>query len=284
MIRSLLILSALLIGMAASAATMKPTIILVHGAFADGSSWSKVIPMLQSKGYDVVAVQNPLTSLADDAAATKRAILNAPGDVVLVGHSWGGMVITQAGDDPKVKALVYVAAFAPDMGQAIGDLGKTFAPSPGLVGLQPDVSGFFSLAKDSVMTNFAQDLPAAQTSVMFATQGPIEASAFADKATVAAWKGRQNFYIVAKQDRMINPDLERQFAQALNATTTELNSSHVPMLSQPRRVAKVILQAAVAAENEQPMPQPTPAPTPEPTPAPTPEPMPTPTPTPAPQS
>lgn len=251
-IRALALFAALLVGFAAHAAPTrnqsKPTIILVHGAFADGSSWNKVIPLLQSRGYSVIAVQNPLTSLADDSAAVKRAIDNVQGDVVLVGHSWGGMVISQAGDDAKVKALVYVAAFAPDIGQAVMDLGTNLAPSPGLTGVQPDANGYFVLSQQSIAQNFVQDLPAKQAAVIYATQGPWAAKSLQDKATAAAWKDKPDFYIVAKRDRMIQPDLERQFAQGMNATTTELNTGHVPMLTKPASVAKVIIAAADAAE------------------------------------
>ncbi len=220
------------------------TVVLVHGAFADGSSWDKVIPLLQAKGLKVVAVQNPLTSLADDVAAAQRVIDAQTGRVILVGHSWGGAVITQAGTSDKVKALVYVAAFAPSEGEASGDLGKDYPVPPGIATLKPDAAGFLYLPEESVRLNFAQDLPAATTKLMAATQGPIQGKAFGDKTTVAAWKNKPNYYIVSAKDRMISPRLEQAFAKKLNAVTTVLQTSHVPMLSQPKQVADVILAAA----------------------------------------
>ena len=220
------------------------TVVLVHGAFADGSSWDKVIPLLQAKGLKVVAVQNPLTSLADDVAAAQRVIDAQTGRVILVGHSWGGTVITEAGTSDKVKALVYVAAFAPSEGEASGELGKDYPTPPGIATLVPDAAGFLYLPEESVRLNFAQDLPAATTRLMAATQGPIQGKAFADKTTVAAWKNKPSYYIVAGKDRMIAPELEQAFAKKINATTTVLQTSHVPMLSQPKQVAEVILAAA----------------------------------------
>ncbi|MBB5367936.1 MULTISPECIES: alpha/beta fold hydrolase [unclassified Janthinobacterium] len=232
----------------AQAATTAPaedtTVVLVHGAFADGSSWDKVIPLLQAKGLKVVAVQNPLTSLADDVAAAQRVIDAQTGRVILVGHSWGGTVITQAGTSDKVKALVYVAAFAPSEGEASGDLGKDYPTPPGIATLKADASGFLYLPEESVRLNFAQDLPAATTRLMAVTQGPIQAKAFADKTTVAAWKNKPNYYIVSAKDRMISPELEQAFAKKLHAVTTVLQTSHVAMLSQPKQVAEVILAAA----------------------------------------
>jgi pimeloyl-ACP methyl ester carboxylesterase len=220
------------------------TVVLVHGAFADGSSWEKVIPLLEARGLRVVAVQNPLTSLADDVAATKRALDVSSGPVILVGHSWGGTVITEAGAHDKVAALVYVAAFAPDAGGSSNDLGKDVPPAPGLANVRPDSAGFLSLSPESVAKNFAQDLPAAKTAVMAATQGPIAGKAFDDKVTNAAWKSKPSWYIVAENDRMIQPDLERAMAKKINAKATTLPTSHVPMLSRPGDVADVILDAA----------------------------------------
>lgn len=220
------------------------TIVLVHGAFADGSSWSKVIPLLQAKGYKVVAVQNPLSSLADDVTATQRVVDAQTGKVVLVGHSWGGTVITEAGTSDKIKALVYVAAFAPSEGEASGNLGKDYAVPPGVPTLKADATGYLWLPDDSVAKNFAQDVPAATARMIAATQGPIAAKAFADTTTVAAWKTKANYYIVADKDRMIAPELQQAFAKKLNAVTTTLPTSHVPMVSQPAKVAEVIIAAA----------------------------------------
>jgi pimeloyl-ACP methyl ester carboxylesterase len=242
-----LFLISMVVSLAAVAAG-KPqrTVVLVHGAFADGSSWEKVIPLLQAKGLHVVAVQNPLTSLADDVTATKRAIDAQSGPVILVGHSWGGTVITEAGAHDKVVALVYVAAFAPDAGQSSSDLGKDGPPPPGLANIRPDSAGFLSLSPESVAKNFAQDLPAAQTAVMAVTQGPILGKNFDEQVSNAAWKSKPSWYIVAEKDRMIQPDLERAMAKKINAKTTLLPTSHVPMLSRPNDVAAVILAAAAA--------------------------------------
>jgi pimeloyl-ACP methyl ester carboxylesterase len=232
----------------AAPAADQPSVVIVHGAFADGSDWAKVIPLLQAKGVKVTAVQNPLTSLADDVAATRRAIDKQPGKVVLVGHSWGGTVISEAGDNDKVAGLVYVAAFAPDAGQATGDLGKDLPPPPGIAKLVVDKAGFASLPPEALKADFAQDVPAAHAAVMAATQGPIALKAFGEKTSVAAWKNRPSWYIVSKNDRMIQPELERAFAKKLGARTTELPTSHVPQQSRPAEVAKVILDAVAASK------------------------------------
>jgi pimeloyl-ACP methyl ester carboxylesterase len=220
-------------------------IVLVHGAFADGSSWAKVIPILQAQGYNVTAVQNPLTSFADDVAATQRALALQDGPVILVGHSWAGVVITEAGMDPKVVGLVYVAAFAPDQGETVGDLGKPYPPPPATP--IADKAGFLSLSTDTVVKHFASDLPASEARVVAATQGPIAASAFGAQVSGAAWKTKPSWYIVSKLDGAIAPDEERFFAKRMKATTTELNASHVSMLSQPKAVAAVIMDAAAKA-------------------------------------
>jgi len=242
-IASALLASSVLTAQAATPAA-DTTVVLVHGAFADGSSWEKVIPLLQAKGLKVVAVQNPLTSLADDVTAAKRVIDAQTGKVVLVGHSWGGTVITEAGTSDKIKALVYVAAFAPSAGQSTADLGKDYAVPPGIATLQADASGFLWLPAASVASNFAQDVSPATAALIAATQGPIAAKAFADKTTVAAWKNKANYYIAASEDRMIDPALQQAFAKKINATTVTLTSSHVPMVSQPQKVADVIIAAA----------------------------------------
>jgi pimeloyl-ACP methyl ester carboxylesterase len=219
------------------------TVVLVHGAFADGSSWDKVIPLLQAKGVKVVSVQNPLSSLADDVQAAQRVIDAQTGKVVLVGHSWGGAVITQAGTSDKIKALVYVAAFAPSEGESLGSVGKNYPLPAGVPTLQEGPAGYLSLPAASFAANFAQDLPAATTKVLAATQGLFPAKNFAEPVTVAAWKNKANYYIVAGKDRMIDPGLQRDFAKKINAVTTTVQTSHVPMVSQPKQVADVILAA-----------------------------------------
>jgi pimeloyl-ACP methyl ester carboxylesterase len=219
------------------------TVVLVHGAFADGSSWGRVIPLLQAKGVKVIAVQNPLSSLADDVAAAKRVIDAQPGKVVLVGHSWGGAVITQAGDSDKVKALVYVAAFAPSEGETLSSVGKDYPLPPGIPTLKPDANGDVTLSDESYAANFAQDLPAATAKSYAATQGLFPAKSLGEPITFAAWKNKPNYYVVASDDRMIDPSLQRAFAKKLNAVTTVVPASHAVMLSQPQQVADVILAA-----------------------------------------
>jgi pimeloyl-ACP methyl ester carboxylesterase len=220
-------------------------IVLVHGAWADGSSWNKVIPLLEKKGFHVTAVHLPFTTLADDAAAVKRAVALEDGPVLLVGHSYGGAVITEAGNDPKVAALVYVAAFAPDVGQSAGDLNGSVAPTPGAKEFRPDPNGDLSLTDRGVAEDFAQDLSAPEKKILAATQGqtsgPNELGA---KVSAAAWKTKPTFYIVADQDRMIQPGLEKQMAAQMHAKTIHISSSHVPMLSHPAEVAEFISEAA----------------------------------------
>ena len=244
------VISIVLMARASSAGAAPSTpvknIILVHGAFADGSSWAKVIPILQAKGYNVTAVQNPLTSLADDVAATKRAMARQEGPVILVGHSWAGVVITEAGMDPKVAGLVYVAAFAPDQGETVGELGKSYPAPPALASPIVDAEGFLTLSPDA-FTKFGSDLPKKDALVAAATQGPIAASAFGAQVSGVAWKAKPSWYIVSTLDQAIAPDEERFFAKRMKATTTELNTSHVPMLSQPGAVAAVIMDAAAKA-------------------------------------
>ena len=233
-----------------SAADGVKNVVLVHGAWADGSSWAKVIPLLEKAGLNAVAVQNPLTSLADDVAATKRALARLGGPAILVGHSYGGAVISEAGNDPKVAGLVYVAAFAPDVGEAVGELGKEFPPAPGGAELRPDPQGFLTMTTKGVQENFAQDLPPAERKLLAATQGPTNGAVFGAKLTSAAWKAKPTWYIVATNDRMIPPDLERKFARAMKAKTIELPTSHVPMLSRPADVAKAIIEAAKSAPSQ----------------------------------
>lgn len=220
-----------------------PTIILVHGAFADASSWDRVIPRLQANGASVVAVDNPLTSLEADVAATRRAIAAAPGKVVLVGHSWGGTVITEAGVDPKVEALVYVAAFAPDVGQTSAEQGERFPVAPGLQHLQQD-QGRLSLSADTMRTDFAQDLQPALARELYAKQLPLTASALAQPVQAAAWRSRPSWYVLSRNDRMLSPQLQAATAVRIGAELRSLPSGHVSPLSEPRAVAETILEAA----------------------------------------
>jgi pimeloyl-ACP methyl ester carboxylesterase len=223
----------------------KPMIVLVHGAFADASSWNKVIPILERDGYPVIAVQIPLSSLSDDVAAAKRVLDGQTGPVVLVGHSWGGAVITAAADGNKnVKSLVYVAAFAPEAGEVITAPAANYsAPELNSV-LKPDEAGFVYIDRARFRDAFARDLPEAETRIMAATQKPINGKAFGETMPAAAWKTIPSWYIVSTEDHAINPDLERYYAKRIGAITTELKASHVPFLSLPNEVARVIEAAA----------------------------------------
>ena len=218
-------------------------IVLVHGAFADGSSYAKVIPLLEAKGYRVTAVQNPLSSLADDAEATRRAIALQDGPVILVGHSWGGMVISEAGNDPKVVGLVYIAALVPDAGQATNDVLKPYPPTPGLGHLHVDASGYLTLTRQGIDEDFVPDLPAAERSLVYATQGPWNSTVLTEKVANPAWKTRPSWFI-AVDDRMLPADYELAIAKQIGAKTTKLAAGHVPMLSKPKEVAAVIIDAA----------------------------------------
>lgn len=226
----------------------KPTILLVHGAYADGSSWNKVIPKLLAAGYKVVAVQNPLTSLADDVANTRRVLEAQTGPVVLVGHSWGGLIITELGNDERVKSLVYVASFAPSEGQSITDMTKDFPTPSGVAHVTVDKGGFVSLTLEGMTKHFAQDLPLEETRVMAVTQGPIHAKGFEDKVTFAAWKNKPSWFIVSEQDRMIHPDLQRANAKKISARVVSLPTGHVPQGSKPTDVADAIIAAAAVPD------------------------------------
>ena len=231
----------------AAVASAKPTIVLVHGAFADGSSWQHVIPLLEKDGYYVIAVQNPLTSLADDIATTKRVIDAQKGPVVAVGHSYGGAVITGAATgSANVKALVYIAAFAMEAGEPVGAFGEKY-PAPLGAALRPDAAGFLYIDRGMFHDAFCKDVKASEARVMAATQKPIAGAAFGASVETPAWKTIPSWYMVATQDRAINPDLERFYAKRMGATTIEVKASHVPFISRPNVVAKFIEQAATAA-------------------------------------
>src|SRR5215467_4695775 len=221
----------------------KATIVFVHGLWADGSSWGKLINPLVDKGYEVISVQNPTTSLEDDVTATKRAIERAGGDVVLVGHSWGGFVITEVGVDPRVKALVYIAAFAPDKGGTAASLGQSASPTI-LSGFIQNANGYLTLSREGVAKAFAGDLTQKEQDVVYAVQEPAAEKVFGDVASNAAWKTKPSWFVVSSEDNAINPDLERKMAKRANAKTTVLKSSHVAMLSKPNEVLEVIFDAA----------------------------------------
>ncbi len=224
----------------------KPSIVLVHGAWADGSSWDKVISQLQDKGYVVVAAQLPRSSLADDVAATRRTLARVKGPTLLVGHSWGGVVITEAGNDNQVAGLVYVSSVEPDTGESLGDLLhlKQFPPASGGKSLQQDEAGYLWLDPAGLRDAFAADVPAAKAAVMAASQGPLAARALGDKISSAAWRTKPSWAIVPTKDHSINPDLQAWTAKRAGAHTTQVDSSHVVMISHPSAVVDVILAAA----------------------------------------
>lgn len=227
------------------------TIVLVHGAWADGTGWQDVIPYLQREGYKVVAVQNPLASLAGDVETTRRAIdreTSMGRNVVVAAHSYGGAVMSgAAAGNPNVKALVYVAAFAPDVGER-GDVFFERYPSDIFSALEPpDAAGFLYLSAEKYQPVFAGDLPERQTRVMQVSQKPLNAAIFGQSNAVAAWRTVPSWFIVAKEDRVINPDLERFYARRMNARTTEIDASHVVFISHPNQVARIILEAAATA-------------------------------------
>lgn len=219
-------------------------VILVHGAWGDGSNWAKVIPPLVKKGLAVTAVQLPLTGFEEDVAAVRRAIALAEGDVVLVGHSYAGAVIGEAGNDPKVVRLVYVDAFAPDAGESAGTLFAKFESAPLNAEIRPDAQGFLKLTHAGIFELFAQDLDDDEKAVAYATQGPINGAALGGVLTQAAWRDRPTYYLIGDQDHAIPPVEQERMAARMKATVARVNSSHVPMLSQPGVVANFILQAA----------------------------------------
>ena len=247
----LLTMALLAIGIAipslAQAQTVAPTkahnVVLVHGAWADGSSWGEVIPRLQAAGLNVTAVQNPLTSLADSVAATRRELALQDGPTVLVAHSWAGTVISEVGTDPKVSALVYIAARAPDAGEDFVALSGKFPAGAVRAGVQVH-DGFTRLSEESFLKYFANGVAPEKAKVLYAEQGSTAASIFAGRTTAAAWRSKPSWYAVSRQDYTINPDLERFLAKRMNATTIELDAGHLSLVSHPKEVADLILAAA----------------------------------------
>lgn len=238
----LLFVAAVNIATAQNSAVKKPTIVLVHGAYADGSSWSKVIPMLQAKGYTVVSVQNPLTSLADDVGATNRVINQQTEPVLLVGHSWAGVVITEAGNNPKVKGLVYVSGLAPDSGQSVVDVTTGFPQSAAPV--TKDEGGFLSLPEASYLKYFAPDVPLEERKILAATQVTWASGCLTDKVTRAAWRDKPSWWVIGTDDQMVNPKLQEKMAADIKAKVTKVKSSHVVLLTQPKTVTNVIIAAS----------------------------------------
>jgi pimeloyl-ACP methyl ester carboxylesterase len=222
-----------------------PSVVLVHGAYADGSSWSDVIERLQRAGLTATAVQNPLTSLADDVAHTRRIVALQDGPVVLVGHSFAGTVITEAGADPNVVGLVYVAARAPDAGEDYAALTQRFPAPPANAGLVY-AGGFGGLTEDAFRSDFANGVDPVRARVLYAVQGRVSEGLFHEKTTVAAWRSKPSWYAVSRQDRTTSPELERFLAQRMGATTIEIDSGHLSLVTHPDEVTQLILDAVRA--------------------------------------
>ena len=238
-----------IIGFAAkSNAQQVKNVVLVHGAFADGSGWKALYEILTKKGYNVTVVQNPLSSLENDVAATKVVLDKQDGPTILVGHSWGGAVITEAGNHPNVAALVYVAAFQPDNGESALQWIQTAPPAPENGIQPPDDKGIVYYDKAKFHAGFCADIPKAEADFMYASQGAFYAKGFATPITQAAWHNKPAYGIVATEDKSIAPEIERKMYQRSNTKITELKGSHVIFMSQPEAVAKVIITAANAVK------------------------------------
>jgi pimeloyl-ACP methyl ester carboxylesterase len=218
-------------------------VVLLHGLFADGSCWSEVIPKLQGTGLNVTSVQNPLTTFEEAVASARRVLARQEGPTVLVGHSFSGMIVTETGGDPNVSALVYVAARAPDAGEDYAALAKTYPTPPASAGIVFD-GDEGRLSEAAFLKDFAGDLPPEKARVLFAVQQPFQKALLTGRVTQAAWRSKPSFYAVSAEDRTINPDLERFMAKRMNAKTVELKASHLSLISQPQKIADLILEAA----------------------------------------
>jgi len=241
-----LALSATVAAIPTQAAPAAKNIVLVHGGFVDGSGWQRVYDALKAKGYNVTIVQNPTTSLADDVAFTRRAIAQQDGPVILVGHSYGGVVVSEAGTDPKVKSVVYIAAFAPDTGESVSSLIANPPPGAAVPPILPPVDGFLLLDKAKFAAAFAADVDARTAAFMADSQVPWGVAALAGAVTSPAWKVKPSFYLVASDDHMIPPPAQRQMAKRAGATVVETKGSHAVYVSKPKAVADIIEQAANA--------------------------------------
>ena len=239
--------TASLIALSSRAAAPVPpkarNVVLVHGLFADGSCWSEVIPRLQAAGLNVTSVQNPLTTLPDSVAAAERVLARQDGPTVLVGHSFSGMIVTEAGAHPNVSALVYVAARAPDAGEDYTALAQTYPTPPATAGIVFD-GDEGRLSEAAFLRDFAGDLPPAKAKALYAVQEPFNKALLTGKTTHAAWRSKPSFYAVSTEDRTINPDLERFMAKRMGARTIEVKSSHLSMISHPSEITDLILEAA----------------------------------------
>jgi pimeloyl-ACP methyl ester carboxylesterase len=221
-------------------------IVLVHGAFVDETSWQPVADILTKKGYHVTLVENPLTSLAADVEATKQALAKQHGKTVLVGHSWGGVVITEAGDDPKVSALVYVSAFAPDVGQSLASLAKAGPATEGAAAIHPDAKGNLYIDPKVFPSAVAADLPLNIAESLANSQLPLSYTAFVTPVDTAAWRDKPTFYVISTEDKVIAPEAQRMFAARMHAQTTEVAGSHASLVVHAHEVAAVIEKAALA--------------------------------------
>jgi pimeloyl-ACP methyl ester carboxylesterase len=231
-------------GMAANGTPPKArNVVLVHGLFADGSCWSEVIARLLTVGLNVTSVQNPLTTLPEAVASAERVLVRQAGPTVLVGHSFSGMIVTDAGVHPNVSALVYVAARAPDAGEDYTALAKTYPPPPATAGILFD-GDEGRLSEEAFLRDFAGDLPEAQAKVLYAVQQPFYKALLNGKTTNAAWRLKPSYYAVSTEDRTINPDLERFMAKRMGATTIEVKASHLSLISRPDEITQLILEAA----------------------------------------
>jgi pimeloyl-ACP methyl ester carboxylesterase len=231
-------------GMAVNATPEKArNVVLVHGLFADGSSWSEVIPRLQAAGLNVTSVQNPLTTLPEAVASAMRVLARQDGPTVLVGHSFSGMIVTEAGMHPNVSALVYVAARAPDAGEDYTALAKTYPTPPASAGIVFD-GDEGRLSEEAFLRDFAGDLPEAKAKVLHAVQEPFNKALLTGKTTHAAWRSKPCYYAVSTEDRTINPDLERFMAKRMGARTIEVKASHLSLISHPEEITRLILEAA----------------------------------------
>jgi pimeloyl-ACP methyl ester carboxylesterase len=228
---------------AAQPAPKARNVVLVHGLFADGSSWSEVIARLQAAGLNATSVQNPLTTLPDAVASAERVLARQDGPTVLVGHSFSGMIVTEAGIHPNVSALVYVAARAPDAGEDYTALAKTFPTPPASAGIVFD-GDEGRLSEAAFLRDFAGDLPEARAKVLYAVQEPFHKALLTGRTTNAAWRSKPNYYAVSTEDRTINPDLERFMAKRMGAKTIEVKASHLSLISHPEEITRLILEAA----------------------------------------
>ena len=227
------------------------SIVLVHGGFVDGSGWEDVYKILKKEGFDVSIVQNPTLSLSDDVEVTKRVLAQQKGPVILVGHSYGGVVITEAGNDPKVAGLVYIAAFAPDKGESVGSLIKDPVPGAPVPPIEPAGEGFLGLNKAKFRASFAADVSAEKAAFMADSQVPWGVGALTGAITVPAWKAKPSYYLVATEDRMIPPPAQKAMSARAGATVVEVAGSHAVYVSQPQAVADLIVKAARAVAKPQ---------------------------------